>query len=45
MYSHNADTSNVYEFSFNGKSYEVVKEMKTWNSAVACAVEKGGYLV
>lgn len=40
-----ADTSNIYEFTFNGNIYEVVKEKKSWNDAAACAVERGGYLV
>jgi len=40
-----ADPSNIYSFSYNGTSYEVVKEMKTWVQAAACAVEQGGYLV
>lgn len=25
--------------------YEVVKELKSWSEAAACAVERGGYLV
>lgn len=40
-----ADTSNIFEFSYNGKIYEVVKEKKSWIDAAACAVERGGYLV
>jgi hypothetical protein len=40
-----ADTSNIYKFSYHGKHYEIVKEMKTWDSAAACAVRRGGYLV
>ena len=39
-----ANPSNIYSFTYNGKSYEVVKEMKTWEDAAACAVELGGYL-
>ena len=40
-----ANPGNIYSFNFNGKNYEVVKEMKTWENAAACAVERGGYLV
>jgi len=40
-----ADTANIYQFSFNGKNYEIVKELKSWNDATNCAVERGGYLV
>lgn len=39
-----ADPANIYGFTYNGKGYEVVKEMKTWAVAAACAVERGGYL-
>ncbi len=37
--------SDIYSFTFNGKTYEVVKQLKTWSNAVAFAVERGGYLV
>ena len=40
-----ANSSNIYTFNFNGHSYQIVKEMKSWANAAACAVEKGGYLV
>jgi hypothetical protein len=40
-----ATQSNIYSFSYGGKTYEVVKELKSWVSAAACAVERGGYLV
>ncbi|MFT5725232.1 MAG: hypothetical protein ACI9JN_002356 [Bacteroidia bacterium] len=43
-YSQCADTSNIYSFVYNGHSYEVVKENKTWTAAAACAVNRGGYL-
>ncbi len=36
---------NVYTFNYDGKTYEIIKEMKTWEDAAACAVERGGYLV
>ncbi|MCH7534376.1 MAG: T9SS type A sorting domain-containing protein [Bacteroidetes bacterium] len=39
----NNDT-NVYSFIYSGRSYEIVKENKTWIDAAACAVERGGYL-
>jgi hypothetical protein len=35
----------IYSFTYAGKNYEVVKEMKTWLNAVSFAVERGGYLV
>lgn len=44
-YAQCASTSNIYSFTYNGKSYEVVKEMKNWTAAAACAVSRGGYLV
>lgn len=40
-----ADPANIYAFNYNLSSYEVVKEMKSWVDAAACAVERGGYLV
>ena len=36
--------NNVYNFSCNGKSYEIIKENKTWTDAAACAIERGGTL-
>ena len=36
--------ANVYTFEFNAKTYQVIKEKKTWVDAANCAVEKGGYL-
>ncbi len=39
-----ADTANIYSFTYNGGRYEVIKEMKTWDSAAACAVRRGGVL-
>ena len=29
--------SNVYKFTFAGKDYEVVKQVKSWTSAASCA--------
>lgn len=40
-----ASSSNIYSFTANGINYEVVKEMKTWANAAACAVQRGGHLV
>ena len=40
-----AQTANIYSFTFGGHTYEVVKELKNWTDAKACAVERGGYLV
>ena len=39
-----ADTSNIYSFVYDGKTYEIIKENKTWVDAVLCAVERGGIL-
>ena len=36
---------NVTSFTYMGKVYEVVIELKSWSEAAACAVERGGYLV
>lgn len=36
--------ANVYSFEYEGKTYRLVKEKKTWVAAASCAVEKGGYL-
>jgi hypothetical protein len=40
-----AQTANIYSFSYGGHNYEIVKELKNWTDAAACAVERGGYLV
>lgn len=50
VFTVNAQTScasavNIYSFTFNGTTYEVVKEAKTWTAAAACAVQRGGSLV
>lgn len=37
--------SNIYPFVHNGKSYEIVKEAKTWAQAAQCAVISGGKLI
>ena len=39
----NAD-ANIYHFTYEGKSYEVLKEKLNWADAAACAVSRGGYL-
>lgn len=38
------DEANVFEFTFDGKTYELIKENKSWSDAAACAVERGGTL-
>lgn len=38
------DASNIYSFTYNNKTYEIVKETKNWQQAAACAAERGGYL-
>ena len=45
LFSQCADTANIYIFTYEGKTYEIVKELKTWSDAAACAIERGGYLV
>jgi lectin-like protein len=40
-----ANETNIYEFTFEDKTYEIVKELQMWDVAAACAVERGGYLV
>jgi hypothetical protein len=40
-----AQTANIYTFTYGGHTYEIVKEMKNWTNAAACAIERGGYLV
>jgi len=39
-----ANTSNIYAFNYNSKTYEVVKENKSWVDAASCAVQRGGIL-
>ncbi|MFT4661167.1 MAG: hypothetical protein ACI8XB_001438 [Patiriisocius sp.] len=39
-----ADTTDIYAFTYNGSTYEVVRENKTWTEAAACSVERGGIL-
>jgi len=36
--------SSIYTFTYNGATYEVVKENKTWAEAADCAVIRGGIL-
>jgi hypothetical protein len=38
------DAANVFEFTFEGKTYELIKENKNWPDAADCAVERGGAL-
>ena len=40
-----ADSLNIYTFKYQGRTYEIVKEMQNWTDAAACAVERGGFLV
>jgi len=40
-----ADPANIFTFTHNNATYEVVREMKSWDAAAACAVERGGFLV
>jgi len=36
--------STVFEFEYNDKKYEIIKENKSWVNAAADAVARGGYL-
>ena len=45
VYAQCANNANIYSFTYSGKSYEIVKETKSWVDASTCAVERGGYLV
>ena len=44
-YSQCADPVNIFQFEFDAKTYEVVKEELSWDDAAACSKERGGYLV
>lgn len=44
IYGQCASPSNVHRFVHDGRTYEVIKEKKTWSDAAACAVERGGIL-
>jgi len=37
-------TSTIFSFTFNGTSYELIRERMTWENAAAFAVERGGFL-
>lgn len=39
-----AEVSAVHAFTYDGRSYEIIKDNKSWIMAAACAVERGGYL-
>lgn len=39
-----ADPLAVQAFTYDGRSYEIIKENKSWIMAAACAVERGGHL-
>ncbi len=38
------DPTNIYSFIYNEKTYEIIKENKSWIDAASCAVERGGIL-
>ena len=45
IYSQNCfDPANVYSFEYEGITYDIVKENKTWFAAAECADEMGGIL-
>lgn len=39
-----ASAANIYSFTYDGRNYEVIREKKNWQTAAACAVERGGHL-
>ena len=39
-----ADQTNIHSFTYDGHSYEVVKEKETWTDASSCAVMRNGFL-
>ncbi len=43
-YGQCADETNIYSFTYNGNTYEIVKENQSWTNASSCAVERGGFL-
>lgn len=43
-FSQCANEANIYSFQYNGHTYEVVRENKTWTDASICAVSRNGYL-
>jgi hypothetical protein len=45
LFSQCASQANIYSFTYAGRNYDVVKEVKNWTNASACAVSRGGYLV
>ncbi len=38
------ENKNIYMFTYNNKTYEVVKEAKTWEEASKFAIDRDGYL-
>ncbi len=44
-YGQCANSANIYSFTYLGETYQVVKELKTWKQAAACAVTMGGKIV
>ncbi len=39
-----ASSVNIYSFIHDNRTYEVVKENRSWSDAAACAVQRGGKL-
>lgn len=44
-YAQCVNEDDVYTFTYEGHTYEIIKSLKSWADAAACAVERGGYLV
>ena len=36
--------TNLYSFDYDGRTYHIIKDVKNWVDAAACAVERGGQL-
>ncbi|GEM_PF-1565874 len=39
-----ASSANIYSFVYDNRTYEVVRENRSWSDAAACAVQRGGKL-
>jgi hypothetical protein len=41
----NPDTLNIYSYTYQGHTYEVVKNLHSWTTAASVAKAKGGHLI
>jgi len=44
LFSQCFNDAHVYTFNYNGHTYKIIKENKTWTEAVNCAISTNGYL-